>query len=352
MLENNSTNATTAKIRAKYARLFTTENYKELAALRTIPEAAQYLARSARFKDAFREVDPNTIHRGLLEELLLKENFEEYIRLCRFQGLDKRPFFDFLIRRNEIYCILSVINRLNSSLDRTYLSDMPGYLVKHLDERYTMIGTAQSYDELVKMLKGTKYYKILAKIPVRDDGNADYVECELRLRTDYYAELLQQTEEEFSGSTAQELKSLVLKEIDCRNIINAYRMKAYFGYSPEEIKRRSLKFYGIGRRAMEALYESENAEVMMDMINHTVYGKNSPDTDNIEVEINSVKIKRLRSDLTRCTNAPAALYTYLQLCDIDVSNIIHIIEGIRYGLDAAAIESQLILLDADYTKHN
>lgn len=350
MLESNSTNATTAKIRAKYAKLFTSENYRELAAFRTIPEAAQYLARSARFKDAFREVDPNTIHRGLLEELLMKENFETYIGLCRFQGLDKQPFFDFLIRRNEINCILSVINRINSSLERTYLSDMPGYLVKYLDDRFTEIGMSQTYSELLQRLKGTKYYKILSKVPQREDGQADYVECELRLRTDHYAELLEQAEEEFSGSASDELKSLILKEIDCRNIINAYRMKAYFGYSPEEIKRRSLKFYGIGRRAMEALYEAESAEAMMDMVKRTIYGKNSPGTDNIEVEINSVKIRRLRSELTRCTNAPAALYTFVELCDIDVSNIIRIIEGIRYGLDAAAIESQLILLDAGPVK--
>lgn len=29
---------------------------------------------------------------------------------------------------------------------------------------------------------------------------------------------------------------MISREIDCLNIINAYRMKAFFGYSAEEIK--------------------------------------------------------------------------------------------------------------------
>ena len=170
MLEGYSTNATSAKIRAKYAQLFTIDNYRELAALRTIPEACEYLARSSRFSGVLAEVDPNTVHRGYLEELLMKENFETYIRLCRFQGLDKEPFFSFLIKRNEIECILSVINRINSSLETAYLSDMPGYLVRYLDDRYTEISTAQTFEELVEKLRGTAYYKLLRKLPVREDG--------------------------------------------------------------------------------------------------------------------------------------------------------------------------------------
>lgn len=343
MMESYSSNATTAKIRAKCAQLFTAEDYREMAALRTVPEAAEFISRSARFKEAFAEVDPNTVHRGFLEELLYRENFETYIRLCKFQGLDKIPFFGFLIRRSEVDCILSIINRINSSLDMTYLSDLPGYLIKYLTIPIMELSSSRTYEELVAGLRGTRYAKVLKKIPVREDGKADYTECELRLRTAYYAELLESAEE-FGGGAAEEIKTMILREVDCRNIINAYRMKAYFGYSPEEIKRRSLKFYGIGKRNMERLYEAPDAETMMDLVNHTIYGKNSPDTDNIEVEINSVKIRRMRHYITDSTNAPVAIYAFIQLCDMEVLNLVHIIEGIRYGVEAAAIESQLITL--------
>jgi V/A-type H+-transporting ATPase subunit C len=155
---------------------------------------------------------------------------------------------------------------------------------------------------------------------------------------------LEQVRKGFPKSTAHELEKMILREIDRRNIINAYRMKAYFGFSAEEIKRRTLKFSGIGNKRIEKLYECETAQQMLEMTEKTVYGRNSVQTDNIEVKINSVNYRYLRSKLADSVDAPVALYAFVQLCDIDVQNIIHIIEGIRYGADTALIEAQLITL--------
>ena len=88
MLDSWSANGTVAKIKYIHGRMFTKENYHEMLMRRTVPEAADYLAHSARYKDAFRDVDPNTVHRGFVEALLQRENFNTYMRLCRFQELD------------------------------------------------------------------------------------------------------------------------------------------------------------------------------------------------------------------------------------------------------------------------
>ena len=114
MLDSWSANGTVAKIKYIHGRMFTKENYHEMLMRRTVPEAADYLAHSARYKDAFRDVDPNTVHRGFVEALLQRENFNTYMRLCRFQELDKLPFYDFLIKSKEIECILSMIKVITS----------------------------------------------------------------------------------------------------------------------------------------------------------------------------------------------------------------------------------------------
>ena len=119
MLESVSSNATVAKIRALHGRMLTGENYSEMLARRSVPEIAEYLSATVRFKDVLKDIDPMTVHRGFLETLLEKENFETYIRLCKFQQLDKLPFFDFLISRSEIGCLLMLINSINSGLDRS-----------------------------------------------------------------------------------------------------------------------------------------------------------------------------------------------------------------------------------------
>lgn len=66
MLDSWSANGTVAKIKYIHGRMFTKENYHEMLMRRTVPEAADYLAHSARYKDAFRDVDPNTVHRGFV----------------------------------------------------------------------------------------------------------------------------------------------------------------------------------------------------------------------------------------------------------------------------------------------
>ena len=53
MLDSWSANGTVAKIKYIHGRMFTKENYHEMLMRRTVPEAADYLAHSARYKDAF-----------------------------------------------------------------------------------------------------------------------------------------------------------------------------------------------------------------------------------------------------------------------------------------------------------
>ena len=195
MLDSWSANGTVAKIKYIHGRMFTKENYHEMLMRRTVPEAADYLAHSARYKDAFRDVDP----------------------------------------------ILSMINNINSGLDNSYLNDLPGYVIKHSKVSLLEMSRAENYEQLLKILRNTPYYKILVKIPPLEDGSADYTECELRLRTAYYTELLNTAKHDFSEMQSKQLSEMISREIDCLNIINAYRMKAFFGYSSEEIKKRQIR---------------------------------------------------------------------------------------------------------------
>jgi len=344
MLEGCSTNAVVAKIHAIRGKMFKAENYRELMTRRSVSEAAEYLSRSARFRDVFGEADPNTVHRGFLEELLYRENFNTYIRLCRFQQLEGQPFYDFPVRRKEIQTILTVINDINSPMDSLSLNALPGYIIAHSRVKLMEVSTAKTYEELLKALKGTRYFKILSKIPPREDGSADYTECELRLRTNYYSDMLRRVREDLPGDSKRELEEMILRDIDGRNIINAYRMKAFFGFSAAEIKRRSLNFSCIGKKRMEKIYECESAEDMLEMIGGTVYGRGITGSGSIETAVYSEKYRYLCSKLAGATSAPVALYAFVELCETDVSNIVHIIEGIRYGANPAVIESQLIML--------
>ena len=341
MLESFSSNATVAKIRSIHGEMFTKENYHDMLSRRSVSEVADYLAHTPRYRDCFQDVDPNTVHRGFLEQLLKKNNFDTYVRLCKFQGLDKQPFYDFLLRRRETECILSVINNINSGYDNGYLNELPGYVIKHSKINLLELSKADSFEDLLRMLKSTPYYKALVSVPLTDGKVIDYTECELQLRQAYYKYLYDEIEKHYSGSVREQLKKLVFGEIDSLNIINAYRMKVFFGYSAEAIKARQIKYSLIGHKKLEKFYECENAEAMEQWLDKAY--RSGKSADFIETRMRQTSFRQLQRVISSCQDAPAVMYAFVMLCEIEANDIIHIIEGIRYGVDPSVIEEKIIV---------
>lgn len=343
MLTSSSMNATVAKIRAVRGKMFTQQQYRELMLKQTVPECAEYLAQSPRYKDVFRDADPNTIHRGYLEELLQKANLEIYNRLCGFQQLDSIPYYGFLLARMEISNILLMINSINSDLDKPVLAQLPGYAIKHSRVNLLELSQAGSFEELLEVLRGTPYRKPLLKVKTDPSGRADYTECELALRKDYFERLIQDVEHDFHGREEKEIKDIILYEVDTMNIINAYRMKKYFGYSSERIKQSLINVKGNPMGRLKEYFELSDPDDMLEWLKTTKYGKGMRETGIIETGIADIRYRKLSHILSSTTSAPAALYAYVRLSAVEVSNIVHIIEAVRYGADTTQLEHDLLI---------
>lgn len=342
MLDGLSSNATVAKIRALHGKMLTKDNYHEMLTKRSVPEIVEYLAATPRYKQALKDIDPMTVHRGFLETLLEKDNFDTYIRLCQFQQLDKVPFFDFLIEKTEINCILMLINSINTGVDRSYLNDLPGYVIKHTKLDLLELSSAGDFAELLKLLRGTPYHKPLVRVPLNEDGTVDYTECERRLRTYYYSTIIREAEEAFPDSQSDEVVQMVKADIDFLNMINAYRMKAFYGFSAEQIKAHQIKISNIGRK-LDSYYALETPEQMLEWLNRNETQTDITDGSLIEVRMQRDKFRKLEHRIYRSFNAPVVLYAFTQLCDFETSNITHIIEGIRYGVDSSYIENNILI---------
>ena len=239
-----------------------------------------------------------------------------------------------------------MINNINSGLDNSYLNDLPGYVIKHSKVSLLEMSRAENYEQLLKILRNTPYYKILVKIPPLEDGSADYTECELRLRTAYYTELLNTAKHDFSEMQSKQLSEMISREIDCLNIINAYRMKAFFGYSSEEIKKRQIRIKtGTGSvKRLDKYYELESPEDMLEWVKRSKYSKGCKQiSEYIESIVRSSQFAYLSHILAQSTAAPVSLYAFMKLCSTEALNIVHIIEAIRYNADPSAVEKDLII---------
>ncbi|MGN0601612.1 MAG: V0D/AC39 family V-type ATPase subunit [Oscillospiraceae bacterium] len=344
MLDGYSTNATVAKIHAVHGKMLTKENYHEMTGKRSVAELAEYLKKSPRFKEALADIDPNTIHRGFLEELLKKSNFDIYVRLCKFQRLDSTPFYNFLIQKIEVEQIIEAVNRINTHVVNDSIANVPMYARKRSKLDLLKLGAVDSEEQLREVLKGTPYDKLLSKLPVDENGGIDYGECERLLITFYYSRLIKYVEDNFLNKDVQQLKKIIFAEVDVINIVNAYRKKAFFGYNAQQIKAEEIPFTRIGKRRMNSLYEKETAEQMLEMLKKMSYGKDEFVSDEyIEIRFQTFLCSMMKHVVARSCSAPVVIYAFMKLCDIEVKNIIHIIEGIRYEVDPAYIEKNLIV---------
>ena len=145
---------------------------------------------------------------------------------------------------------------------------------------------------------------------------------------------------------SKQLSEMISREIDCLNIINAYRMKAFFGYSSEEIKKRQIRIKtGTGSvKRLDKYYELESPEDMLEWVKRSKYSKGCKQTSEyIESIVRSSLFCYLSHILAQSTAAPVSLYAFMKLCSTEALNIVHIIEAIRYNADPSAVEKDLII---------
>ena len=118
------------------------------------------------------------------------------------------------------------------------------------------------------------------------------------------------------------------------------RLRKWF--SAEQIKKHQIKISNIGKK-LDSYYELDTPEQMLEWLNKNEAQADLTDVSTLEVGMQREKFRRLEHQIYRSFNAPVVLYAFTQLCGYETSNIIHIIEGIRYGVDPSYIENNILI---------
>ena len=206
LLEKYSTNAVVAKIRAMYGKMLTIDNYNEMLSKQSVAEVAAYLKANTHYGDILSSVDTSTIHRGFLETLIRRNNFNIYKKLFKFQGLDKEGFYRYEIISDEMQYILSSILHINSGGQENFIKTVPGFIIEHSKIDFIKLAKASTFSKLLDVLKDTDYYEIISDVNVDDDGKVDYMRSEILLRTYFYRTMLETINKEYSGKIVSTLE--------------------------------------------------------------------------------------------------------------------------------------------------
>ncbi len=343
MLKNY--NATVAKIMAIYGKRLTPQDYTELMNRQSVADAADYLKKNTHYSDTLSAIDTNTIHRGMLENLLQKSIFETYMKITGFEHISKQEFYNYKIIQTEIDEILRFIRYLNAGSDR-FIEGIPVYVSKLASFDMLKLAKVGSFKELLTFLKKTPYYDVLKDIEPDGDGKIDVTRCETLFRT-YFVNMLKNSMH-FRSTDEKRLNDFLETDIDLINVINSYRLKAYFGESEDVIEKDMLPFYGrLTAEKRHAIYSAESSEEFVRRFSKTFYGqqmiKNGYDINDLERSAMKLRHKYAKSMLRSSASAPLSVYVFMFLLETEVRNIISIIEGIRYGVEASKIAPLIIM---------
>lgn len=345
-----SENATVAKARTIYGKGLKYNDYTELASRKKVTDAAEYLKKNTYFSDALSNIDTSTIHRGFLESVLNKAYYDRYERLCKFQHLEDKPFFNFLLVRQEIRELLKALLYLNNDSRDVYIESMHAYLIEKSCIDLMALAKAADFKSVLKVLRHTPYYDVLKNVKPDGSGNVPYTKCEVLLRTYYLKWLIENAGKCAHGKSKKDLIGQINVQTDIINIINAYRMKKNFNADAVTLEKYMLPFYGrLSKEKQSALFQTQSPEEYLRMFSHTSYGRkmgqlsDDMESDRFERELVKIRYAMAKRALMFSEDAAVSLYSLMYLQEVELNNITNIIEGIRYNKSISYMENLIVL---------
>lgn len=339
-------NATVAKIRAMYGKRLSSADYDVIVSGRSVSEIAAYLKKNTHYGKILASVDTDTVHRGLLESLLRRYNFEMYLKIIDFEKLGDSEFYNFRIVSGEINVIIDCLRHINAKSENQ-IGNLPIYINRHTCFDLIEIAKVRSFDELLKFLEKTPYYDVLKNVRADSSGRVELSSCEMKLRN-YYIGRLEKAVSAYKKSEADKIYSMLFTEIDLINLINAYRMTAFFGADEDEIEESTLKFYGrLSRKQQREIYSAPDKDEYIRRFASTIYGRQVADRgydpDELEKNANLLRYRYAKLALKSSSSAAVSVYSFMYLMTVELQNVISIIEGVRYGVSPEQIRELIIV---------
>ena len=345
MLENLSALAIVPKAKAIAARRLSHSDYLELMRKRSVIEVTAALQSHPYFKDSLKGLSQTNLHRAQIEEALSKDVYYKYESLMRY-SFRKGKFGAYFLMRSEINELLAKLRLLSMGFRHHYIIQVPGFLMPKTSFSLLRLAKAESAQDCLEVVAGTPYAKVLAGVLPAAGQKLDYLKCEHAFQSYFYTTVLAQIDRDLSGRSAADTKRLFRMEAEIYNLDLLFRAKAFFSpqLTPEDLKKLLIPVYGVlSAKNMNALADTRGLDEFLKLYNAgragQVYGARSADpADASETRA----LYRAAQKLLHFSSTPqTVLAALLCLANLERSNIINIIEGVRYGLSPEQISAFL-----------
>ena len=345
---SQASNVLLTKSRAMFGKRLTEQNVADLLGCQTVSEVAAYLKNNTHYSYALRNIDDSTVHRGQLEAALDELFQREMASISKYKVDASEYVRTFLVYNTEIREILKYLRLLSAGRASEYIFAMPKYAGKKEGLDPIRLAEAKDYNDFLKAVSGTVFYKILRGMSFSENGTFEYTMIEHALYSYLFKYAESVINKHFHGGDKDDLLGLLGIRSELSSFLNIYRFKKYYSSCGEDTAR-SLVFdfnYKISKRTFDKMLKADGPDEVLEIFrNETVYGRELGDIgdDYIDHIINRIGYKRVCHLMRFSTNPTVAVFSYLMLSSIERRDIVTIIEGVRYRVSPDEIASMITI---------
>ena len=349
---HGSATALGVKAHVLYSQLLKAEEYWALLGLNSTAEIAAFLKQTTGYKDQLETLLPAKVHRIDLENAVRSSILAEADSfLFYLLGVWRKFFLDWLswYESEQLKSIFRWIHskRLDRDMMRQHLFRVPGSKLP-----YEALLNCRDYKEVLETLCDTKYYKVLRE-PVRRLINGESSLFSLELAIDNMVEMdLYNDIKKLPADERKVLEPLFGSRVDLLNLYHFHRCMWYYNMTIEETISRMLPVkYKVKAHHLREMAKGPSWEERIALMEEyfPTYGKIfrealAEDDKELALEMCIKRYNYLKA-LSILRNGVPGFHTaiaYFMLKDHEVTDIIRMIEDVRYDYDRRSAAQYLI----------
>ncbi|HEY8405403.1 MAG TPA: V-type ATPase subunit [Acholeplasma sp.] len=337
-------NALITKIKTMHAYDLKAEDYNELLKKRSISDMASYLKKHPAYRDILSTVSDATLNRSRLEEIIRRQKFNQIIKLIKFIRLKDKTFYQLNLLHREHEVILSMIRSFISHEPYDVIASLPHYFDQYSKIDFEEMAKATNLKELVASLQGTKYAKMLKGFEGVKNDDIKYYEFEALFEHDYYKFAFDSIKKNYKGRLREELENAFKSRVEMENMIKVYRLKKFYKVHDEDIKGILVPANRILEKKLDEIVAIKDPADIFKKIIDMGLGQYIGEKDQVYLEYFADHLKyHIAQKFMYFATHPAKVFlAYSFLSELEVENLTHLIEGIRYQVPEEEIRTMLV----------
>ena len=331
--------AVCAKCRAMYGGMLKPEQYAALAGMHSVTEVAAYLTDQTSYATEFEAVNLNLANRHEVERLLSENLYHTVEKISSFSSGPIRDSIQALMKKFDMNFVLRAVDRIYKKQPIPEGSKVPADAAP-FSPRIDMAALvrARTFDEALSALRESEYRKALESSLSGDTLN--YALFEVLLYDAYYEGLYQLFERESAGRAA----NIVGVIADIINLSRIYRFKVHFQIEPEQIYPYLMNLYGRLKKKDYVRLCALGPEEFVAAYRNSVYGGalTAGTEDANFADSDRLLVKYYKKLFLQPEPSLAVVFAFFSLKELEVQNLVHVTEGVRYGIEGDRILENIV----------